>query len=556
MLVVLAASGAILLRFHDRFWYAPDDGTYAHIASRILHGEILNRDVQDIHAGYIHFVNALAFAVFGEELLSLRYPLVAATLIQACLIFLLLQRAGLLVAACTAIGVTALSFIQFLDPTAHWYCFFLVVVLIGVLTWLPPGSRGRVETLGFLVAAIGLFRQLSGVLVLAAAATFLLHEASAVARSRQRGAAVFVVAFLTVGFAGYGLLVGEPFGLFLFGTWPFAILLWALLRVRVDNAQVGRVLGRFSAGAAIAALPLLSYHAWHASFATWIDDIVITAMRVPRMDFIDMPGYLALVVAAVRSVTYDSAAVPNGIFWLALLLLAPLNGFKVVQSLMRGKAVAPLPFIASFYALVSIHYQIPIYLFYSAGISLAALVSWGRGDEAPTGHRWTVVAVVVGLSGVALHYHAGQPVSRGWHGIVSGRRLEEPVACGIPRCGLRLQAEDVTLYARLVELTDRFVAPDETILALPANPEIYFLSGRPSAVRFFNSALGIRNDSELEALLRELQRRPPKLIFFRPENKYNTEYSDVLLEQLKATHELVERRGGFEVYALSVHADA
>ena len=72
----------VLLYFHNRFWWPPDEGQYAHTAERILHGEILNSDVQEIHTGYLNFLHAAAFALAGEKLVSLRYPLIFVALIQ------------------------------------------------------------------------------------------------------------------------------------------------------------------------------------------------------------------------------------------------------------------------------------------------------------------------------------------------------------------------------------------------------------------------------------------------------------------------------------------
>ena len=66
---------------------SPDEGNYAHVAQRILGGETLNLQVQDVHPGHISFVNAAALRVFGTDLVSLRYPLVLAGLLQAAVLF-------------------------------------------------------------------------------------------------------------------------------------------------------------------------------------------------------------------------------------------------------------------------------------------------------------------------------------------------------------------------------------------------------------------------------------------------------------------------------------
>lgn len=36
-----------------------------------------------------------------------------------------------------SVSMTALSFVQFLNPTSHWYCLFLLIAVICALGWLP-----------------------------------------------------------------------------------------------------------------------------------------------------------------------------------------------------------------------------------------------------------------------------------------------------------------------------------------------------------------------------------------------------------------------------------
>ena len=57
----------VLGYYHNRFWWPPDDGVYAHTAERMLNGEVLNKDVEEIHTGYIHFIDVAAFALFGVQ---------------------------------------------------------------------------------------------------------------------------------------------------------------------------------------------------------------------------------------------------------------------------------------------------------------------------------------------------------------------------------------------------------------------------------------------------------------------------------------------------------
>ena len=150
-LAAAAANVAILWEFHDRHWYPSDEGIYAHIAQRLLAGEVMNLDVQNFHPGYVDFVNAAALRVFGMDLLSMRYPLVAAAAVQALVVYRLLARRSLLLGAVGSVAVTALGIVQFLNPTANWYCLSLSTVLISWMISTPRDRAYRLIGAGVLI---------------------------------------------------------------------------------------------------------------------------------------------------------------------------------------------------------------------------------------------------------------------------------------------------------------------------------------------------------------------------------------------------------------------
>src|SRR5205085_1475649 len=65
LLITIAFNGIVLIYFHNRFWWPPDEGVYAHIAERVLKGETLNSDVEEIHTGYLNLLHSAVFGVFG-----------------------------------------------------------------------------------------------------------------------------------------------------------------------------------------------------------------------------------------------------------------------------------------------------------------------------------------------------------------------------------------------------------------------------------------------------------------------------------------------------------
>src|SRR5215207_7444523 len=95
LILVVLISTIITIIYHDRFWGLTDEGIYAHVAERVLLGQVLHRDVQDLYPGYLSFANAAAFALFGARMVSMRYPLAVLTVVQAGLMFLILRNRGL-----------------------------------------------------------------------------------------------------------------------------------------------------------------------------------------------------------------------------------------------------------------------------------------------------------------------------------------------------------------------------------------------------------------------------------------------------------------------------
>lgn len=546
----------VLSAFHDRFWWPPDEGAYAHVAERILQGDILNRDIQDIHAGYVNFANALAFRLFGVDLVSLRYPLAALAFISSGLVFFLLAPRGPVVAASGAAAMTALSFVQFLNPTAHWYALFLAVLLTAVLAWIPRTNRWRLPLLGFLIVTMVLFRQLSGVLMAIGAVTYLLAEdaqSSPAGAGGDRLLARTVSSVMGVGLLGYLTGRTDPFALLLFGAAPLALIIWTWRNAAATNRDTLRMIGWLSAGGLAALIPLVAYHAVHGSLLDWIDDTILTAFRLTGLTFFEHARYgylkqLALLAPKILAPT-DPAAALNGLFWITILLLAPANGFLIwrrMASAQLSGALHPVVFLAAFYGLVAVHYQIPIYLLYSASTSLIGLMWLTTSDG--TRARIAVAGLTLFLCAVGLHYQAAQPLGRGLAGIFSGTRSAPSDRPALDKASLRITPRDAATYRELIRFIRTRTPAHGAILALPFNPELYFLSGRRNPVRFFNSALGLQSEDDLLALLRTLKSDPPTLVFYRPTDKYNTRLSARAMAFVRAHYDPLKPRGGFEIY--------
>jgi hypothetical protein len=555
LIVAALASAALLWTFHDQHWYAVDEGNYAHVAERVLAGETLNLDVQDVHPGYINFLNAAAFKVFGLDLRSLRYPLMAAAFAQAILAWFFLAGRDALLATLASVVSIALGVLQFLNPTAHWYALSVTVLLVAWLGWVPQGHRVRLFGAGVLVGVVVLFRQLTGVWVAMAVVVLALGELRTGARGRQAIVARALVVLMLAALVGYLAKAGGPeaSGIVLIGSWPIAVLLLTLRNVEVSNRHCLALLGQLALGGGVAVFPLVAYHVVHGSSGWWLADTFLASVRLTTLDFFDRAAFFVLPLVGVVNVVRppDLAAFVNGLYWLVISLLPAANGWMLVR-LMRTEHQPPLlPLMAAFYSLVTLHLAGAIYLSYSVGLSAIAVL-WMLSDRGQVQRR-VLAASATAVCVVAVVFHAGQSPFRAPMEAARGKRT---VTADTPRCPsfrrstLRIELPECEAYQRLVEAIEANTADGEPIFAIPSDAELYFLTGRPNPFRFFNTALGVLTPAELAAVVDTLARHPPRVVSYRPADKYNTEASQQIMAYVGRNYERFDTIAGVELYRL------
>ena len=66
-LVAFVGSAWILAAHFDRSWWPPDEGQFAHVAERMLEGDLLHREIRDPHTDYGHWLNAAALAAWHSK---------------------------------------------------------------------------------------------------------------------------------------------------------------------------------------------------------------------------------------------------------------------------------------------------------------------------------------------------------------------------------------------------------------------------------------------------------------------------------------------------------
>jgi hypothetical protein len=552
--ITIVFNAIVLAHFHNRFWWPPDEGVYAHIAERVAKGEVLNSDVEEIHTGYLNLFNSVAFRVFGFRLVSLRYPLAAIAFLQSCLVFLILARDNLWLAVMAAIGCTSLGVIQYLNPTPNWYCLFLATLIAFCLTYIPREWRWRLELIGLLIGLVFLLRQITGVFVAMAVVTYLLTEKRDEADAEGTLVSKGLLGAMLLGAVGYLASSTYPAGMVLFGIWPIAILGHALAYTTTSNKRALRIVSGLGLGFVAAAIPILAYHVVHRSLGTFFDDTVLRALHVSRFAYLKFHSYWEQMQYAGENVAaFESfATVINGLYWIILPLLASFTGVAALLAFRRARSwtvVGSLPIIAVFYAQVALLQQIPIYLFYSLPLSFAALL-WLLRNRG----RRTVLALSLGavfLAGVSLYYHAAQPIGRLLSGTIRGERIGLVPATTLPRTGLWIDPESLRVYTEVVQTIQAETQPTDTIFVLPNKPEFYFLAERRNPFRLWNTAIGVRNEMEAAVVMNVLRQQPPRIVVIDPEDRNNSSYSNEMIAYVRSTYRLVKTVSNFEIYRAS-----
>jgi hypothetical protein len=301
-------------------------------------------------------------------------------------------------------------------------------------------------------------------------------------------------------------------------------------------------------GGILGAAPLFAYHLWHGSVLDWLADSIGAANALVNLDFFNQAGYGILFLASLLELgTFVPSTWLNVFFWICLLALPPLLGAAAISRLVNSGsplAAGPLTTIALFYGLVSVHFEIPVYLLYATGLTVVGLATFA--DTAKK--RRAFVAGTAILAAVGLAFHAGQPLERGLLGAIRGTRVAQ-VPSQLPKASLNIPAVQGDRYRELVSLIHRATAPEETILAIPVNPELYFLADRRAPFPFYSSAFGIRDNESLEQTLAVMSGPTrPRLVFYRRGDKYNSPLSDQLVDYVRRHYEQMQAADDFEIY--------
>ncbi len=552
---VTLLNAGLLWWFHDRTWWEPDDGQLAHVAERLLQGEVLHRDIQDVRPGYVNFINAAALYLFGPSLLSLRYPLALIALAQSALLFFLFRSQGAMLAGALSLGSVTLGVLHYINPNHHWYALFFTIVLICHLIWTPRTSRWYVPLAGLLIVTIGLLRHLTGAFVGMGTLAFLLFEESNQAKQsfawREHSLARLFCGAMLALLSLYLWRATDFLAFLMFGLWPVGLLAWQLTATTVSNTRAMSIVGGLCLGMGIGALPLLAYHLVNGSLMAMIDDNFLRALDVLNWDYGKKVKYWMLPLGGAVEFG-NNPGLPtllNALYFLAVPLFATLNGFILFQ-VVRRRTVhisLALPILAAFYGLVALFLQIPIYLHWTSILSIAGSL-WMLVELKPS-WKSSMCAMLVTLSMVSIAFQAGVPIRSSIMELVSTEKPKLFDSRGqLPKVDLWIRGKSLEAYKKVVHFIEEETNPGDYLFAVPNNAELYFMTERRNPFRFFSTDHGVLNEREVQHVIQRLEELRPRIITFAPVSQRNTPHSLAIMDHVREHSELLSQDSFFEVY--------
>lgn len=403
---------------------------------------------------------------------------------------------------------------------------------------------------------IFLFRQLTGIFVgMGAVSYFLLAQSHRkVGRgSLARALLVFFVLCLII----YEAKASHWVGWVTFGLWPVVILLWMVKNLHVDDRHTVRLLVQLGKGALVGVLPMVGYHLMHGSLGAWLDQTWGRAFFMSGKEYLEWKSYGSFIAGGFNAVVsaQNFAVTANGVYWLVLFVLPVVNALLCLIYLAKIREEQPLsawavfPLMAVFYGLVSIHYQIPVYLYFSIGFVTMSILMWGGIMPLPRYFERALLVVIVLLYAVSLRYQAAQPLRRSFADFFSGNTVTLVEARGIlPATDLKIDPYDLDAYQRLLKVIEDNSKAGEYIFAFPYNPEIYFMSGRKNPMPFALTDHGIQNPEDLQAVLQRLHEEPPVMVISSSSDKRQDRYTLKLKEYVQRHYDIIETVNFWEIY--------
>jgi hypothetical protein len=477
-MVVLAAiaAAACISRLNTGF-SSLDDGFYAYAAAATLEGKTIHRDFFSQYVGYQHYLHAAFFYWFGEDYLTLRFPLILTQFLASVSAAAIFKRFGPAYQVVAILVTTGLGILLFRNPSTSWTCVALTLALIAVLSSTAWAKRPRLQLL-FVGLLLGLMFGVRhptaifvgmGVLV----QQIICAKEHQAAGGNWQNAAKLVMGILLLAtlaaLVAYMVAASTFMDMLPWFCAPITYLCYSLFQIRhKDCVQPLFNLALIGAGFVVALCPwLISTTVQNNWAATFIDLRTMPAHYSSMLELTTADYAGNLIYVFVKLLDAKSA--------LGLLISLTALAFPAFVSiciLLSGKyprlrqwITSPLCIIATFHTLVIIAVITIVYSAYIIAIELLALLLLFSSFKTPI-YRKVVLAVFAGTSFGTFFFLSNQ--YEGGVGVAyfgGGDRLLSK--CWLPRCNLFTIASNNRIATEAYEALDKIKTPDSTVVSLP-----------------------------------------------------------------------------------------
>lgn len=548
VLFVLCLLTAFLVSifYHNRFWWGPDDGYFGYIAEKILDGKVIHRDINVLHSGLIYFINSVFYKLADGDLVGLRYPLIAMTIIQTAIAFKLAEHRGILVSIAAANVATGFSFIHFINPSPNWYALFLAFVLIYVLSKCDVRRMKIVILIGILVGVAFHIRQLSGAILAVGVSTVILLKNADGDDDKSYAGGRIILLLLALVTSLYVLNASKFSAWLIVGVYPPAVLVISALKSNVSWSRCLQIIGLLILGAIISAIPLAIYYAAHGAFLDWLHGTFISPFTLGEMSFLKAQNYLAVLVVALLDLGFGNYAALDGLFYWIVFLTAPtVLGVHVINRLVKGKDDIPVEgILACIFSLVAIHYESYLYLYFCIGVIFLGTLLTIQNRKDLAWYSFVVILAAI----LAIFFQAGESLTRDYRATASLTKANSEKAL-VPNHSIIFEKKSRLEYLKIMEIVNKCSLKNDTMYTFPMNPELYLMVDREPAFKFVKSYIGLATKSDLKQSAAILNGPDaPSLIIYTENNKYITPMALELFEQAKHNYTKLGKIGRWTVY--------
>jgi hypothetical protein len=533
------ASCAFLAVHLNQGWMPGDDGAFSQSATRILDGQLPHRDFTEIYTGGLAFLNAGVFAIFGQNLIWLRLPLILVFVAYVPCVYWISRRfVPRLPSALVALFAVAWGPVTYPAALTSWYLLFFSVFGISALLKYLEASRTRWLLLAGAFGGLSVTFKIVGAWFIVAVLVFLIFVEQGTRPRRADGRhrlgiyGLAVTAFVSLSVVIVAALMGAHLGGAEVVTFLVPITTVCSLVVFAETSlEPGSATARFESllrltvpfliGAAVPVIVLLTPYVVTGS----VGDLLNGVFVLPRSKVADTYtapfGLRGLIVAAplavalvtryfVRPATRRRIDVAS-VSILAILLVTSMSSPSYSMLWTSARALAPvivvvgvvaLVFVpaararveirqalflclavAAFMSLVQFPFAAPIYFCYIAPLFALAAVSCLRYARAAAGLLPVALLVVytafgfVWLDRGAIYRFGLGPYPN-----------TQTVLLDSHRASIRVTERDRAIYRSVTSLLERH-SPGQYVWVGPDAPELYFLTNRKNPTRSFGGRL-------------------------------------------------------------------